>query len=157
MPHFAGHMILIVAGHALVQTAGIFLIASTAAKLLWGHKDLGMQISSVLSMIGVAMLFGPSAYQHDVWAMAAYVITMAGLCYAFFGHWLDEKFSDAPTGFIRFMLGEPRQRVRDAFLIGKIPTTIYALTTQNWALLAAQAVYAIGDLLLGASKVEAKQ
>lgn len=139
------------------QVAGTMFLAATTAKLIWGHRNWGMQLSAFLSMVGIVILFGPAMYAHDAWAMAAYAVTMAGLCYAFFGHWLDKKFSNSPSTVLRFILGQPRRRLRDAFLIGKIPTVIFAILAHDWALLAAQFVYAIGDFLLGASRVEAKQ
>lgn len=139
------------------QTAGSLFIAATGAKLIWGHKDWGMQLSAVLSMLGIGFLFVPAIAVYDLWALAAYLTTMAGLGYAFFGGWLDARFSNSASPFMRFFLGRPRQRLRDAFLIGKIPTVVFAFLSGNWALLAAQIVYATGDFLLGASKVEAKQ
>lgn len=157
LPHFGGHIILVVAGHSFDQIAGTLFLTATGAKLVWGHRDWGMQLSAALSMVGICVLFGPAMYTHDIWAIAAYLTTMAGLLYAFFGHWLDATFAASSSPVLRFLLGAPRQRLRDAFLIGKIPTVVFAILSKDWALLAAQIVYASGDFMLGASKVEAKQ
>ena len=157
VPHFLGHFILIAAGEITDQMAGFLFLAATGVKLVAGHKDRGMQASAILSMIGVAVLFEPAFRGGDVSGIVACLINMAGLCYALFGHRLDVKFSNHPSPLVQWALGESRKRLRDSFLIAKLPAVVFAMLVGDWALLAAQIVYAGGDILLGFSKTEAQQ